>query len=288
VISIVCVYNNKTVLEDWLLQSLQNQTSNYELILVDNTQKEFKSAAQALNWGGQKAKGGYVMFVHQDVDLRSTSWLEDTGKLLDSIPNLGIAGVAGTRRGKTSRMREVVTNIEHGTPPMSIPGTVPLQRPEKVQTLDECLVIIPRPVFHMLQFDEKVCDDWHLYAVDYCLSVVNLGLSVYVIPIFIYHRSTAVSNKSLLQTISSIGSLPAGYYQSLGKLLKKHRSHIKQFYTTTGYWSTSYPLTLQRAAIVGRLILNRLLVLFLGEKTAQRLVSSIKGLFRLSREPFHQ
>jgi hypothetical protein len=50
---------------------LQNQW-NYELILVDKIQNKFKSAAQALNYGGKKAKGEYIMFV-LDVDLSSST-----------------------------------------------------------------------------------------------------------------------------------------------------------------------------------------------------------------------
>jgi hypothetical protein len=117
-----------------------------------------------------------------------------------------------------------------------------------VQTVDECLVIIPRPVFDMLQFDEKVCDDWHLaYAIDYSLSVARLGLGAHVIPASIYHSSTGIPIRNIWQTILSIGILPAGYYQTMRKLLKKHRSHAKQVYTTCGLWSTSYPLILRRA-----------------------------------------
>jgi len=74
VISVVCVYNNKTILEDCLLKSLHVQTTEYESILVDNTEGRFKSASKALNFGAGNAKGKYVMFVHQDVDLCSNSW----------------------------------------------------------------------------------------------------------------------------------------------------------------------------------------------------------------------
>ena len=66
-ISIVCVYNNKEILNKYLIKSLESQTEDYELILLDNTQNKFNSAAKALNNGGRKAKGDYIMFVHQDV-----------------------------------------------------------------------------------------------------------------------------------------------------------------------------------------------------------------------------
>lgn len=55
--SIVCVYNNKEILRKYLLKSLKKQTESYELILIDNTNKQFSSVAEGLNAGGKKSKG---------------------------------------------------------------------------------------------------------------------------------------------------------------------------------------------------------------------------------------
>ena len=229
-ISIVCVYNDGKILNDYLLKSLKNQTVDYELITVDNTEGKYKSAAEALNRGGRRAKGKYIMFVHQDVDLTSNSWLKEVEKMLDSLQDLGIAGVAGKKDE-----RGVMTVIKHGNPPEPA-GSITIKKPEEVQTLDECLTIVPKPVFDVLQFDEKVCDNWHLYAVDYCLSVKKLGFDVYAIPMFVYHRSAAYS-------------FSEKYYLTLEKVLKKHKKHYKQIYTTMGDWSTLYPLNIQRQGI---------------------------------------
>ena len=241
-ISVVCVYNNEKTLNDYLLKSLKNQTVDYELIALDNTEGKYKSAAEALNHGGRSAKGRYIMFVHQDVDLSSNSWLEEVEKMLESVPNLGIAGVAG----KSENEIGVITNIKDGIPP-KLAGKIQIKIPTKVQTLDECLIIVPKSVFDMLQFDEKVCDDWHLYGVDYCLDAKKMGFEVYVIPMYIYHLSTvAATKKSRLQVISALGSLPSGYYKTLKKLLNKHKGRSKRIYTTCGNWNTSYPLIFQR------------------------------------------
>lgn len=258
-ISVICVYNDKKILDEWLLKSLKNQTVQFELITIDNTQGMFKSAAGALNYGGKEAKGKYIMFVHQDVDLTSNSWLEDAEKILESIPDLGIAGVAGMSEEYHPFGSRWRTIIQHGDPPQMVSPMLskPIQNPERVQTLDECLVIIPKSVFNVLTFDEKVCDDWHLYAVDYCLSVKKLGLGIYAIPIFIYHRSMGVHTFLGSQPIPIY---PRGYYQTLEKVLKKHKNYFKRIYTTTGFWSTSYPLILQRIiqATKGVLISKRL------------------------------
>ena len=59
-----------------LLKSLQNQDADYELILVDNTNNRFKSAAEALNDGAKKSSGDFLMFVHQDVEIYDKYFLK--------------------------------------------------------------------------------------------------------------------------------------------------------------------------------------------------------------------
>ena len=65
-ISVICIYNSRELLEKYLLKSLNIQNMDYEQILVDNSSKKFASAAEALNYGGKKASGQYLICVHQD------------------------------------------------------------------------------------------------------------------------------------------------------------------------------------------------------------------------------
>lgn len=232
-ISIVCVYNNEEIFKNYILKSLRNQDSEFELIKINNTKGNFKSAAEALNYGAENAKGKYIMFVHQDVDLSSKEWLIEAENWLDSIPNLGIAGVAAMSEVGSSnqeRGRNVITN---GNPPNIWHGGNPIKEPEPVQTLDECLIIIPKHVFNILQFDEKTCDDWHLYATDYCLSIKRYEYDAFVIPMFIHHRSAGAS-------------FSEKYYITLKKVMKKHEKSHKWIYTTMGDWNTYLPLNLQK------------------------------------------
>jgi len=48
-ISVVCVYNNREMLERRLLNSLEQQSALCELIVVDNRDGAFAGAAKALN-----------------------------------------------------------------------------------------------------------------------------------------------------------------------------------------------------------------------------------------------
>jgi len=223
--SVVCVYNNWAVFNKYLLPSLESQSVEYELIAIDNSQNSYRSAAQALNIGGGRAKGKYIMFAHQDVLFLSRQLLEEVEKTLDSIPNLGIAGAAGKRDSEG-----ILTSITNGDP-TKLPGGskgVRITEPAKVQTVDECLIIVPRSVFSQLAFDEQACSNWHLYAVDYSLSLRDFGLDAYALPLEVHHKSIG-------------SSISSEYYHSLSKVLRKHRKNYRWVYTTMGDWRTGYP-----------------------------------------------
>jgi len=257
-ISVVCVYNDEQTLQDCLLQCLRSQTASCELIALDNTESRFRSAAEALNYGGGRAHGKYVMFVHQDVSLNGDTWMRDAENVLDSLPELGVAGIAGKRK-----KNEWLSNSKHGTPPRPA-GSETLGAPVVVQTVDECLVVVPREVFDVLKFDEAVCDGWHLYAVDYCLSSASIGLKTYVLPLPVYHSSEGavdVPTHLLDQLTANIpashrGNLSPDYYKTLKKLLKKHRNQTPRVYTTFRDWTTAYPIIVQRVAFVVVQIVN--------------------------------
>jgi len=244
VISIICVYNNKQTLERFLLKSLQIQENDFQLILVDNTQNKFSSAAQALNHGASKAHGDYFMFAHQDMLFTYPQWLEEVENTLKSSNNVGMAGVAGKIH------RNQVSNMTHDEPPV-LSGNYPISKPQKVQTLDECLFIIPQKVFKEHQFDELTCDNWHLYAVDYCLTILADNLDVYVIPEYCYHHSTGYA-------------FGDEYYSTLKKIINKHKENYNWIYTTNGNWHTYCPMVLQK-------IYNRLIYYFVKFRRSQNL-----------------
>lgn len=232
-ISIVCVYNDKEVLENNLLSSLVCQTADHEIILVDNREHQFSSATKALNHGGRKANSKYIVFSHQDIYLPSSHWLEDTEFYLESIPKLGIAGVAGMISGGRCNKERGRNIIMHGKSLESWSWGRTIVKPEPVQTLDECLFIIPKRIFDIHPLDEETSVYWDLYAVDYCLSILEeMNLFAYVLPVMVYHMS--------------LGHITEEYFLTLSKILKKHRKFCKRINTTTGSWNTTYPLNLQR------------------------------------------
>lgn len=226
-ISIICVYNDRDVLENHLLKSLEKQTIEYELILLDNTLNKFNSSAEALNYGGRKAKGQYLMFIHQDFEFCFNTALIEILNTLKTLENIGIAGVAG------KYSRNCVSNIYEGQPPVRA-GQIHITDPVEVQIIDECVIIIPKKIFEKLQFDEVTCDNWHLYAHDYCLAAKRAGYKVYVLPIAGYHASDGNSFNS------------KAYYPTLKKFIEKYKNDYKWINTTAaGSWATFYPLSIQ-------------------------------------------
>ena len=248
--SIVCVYNNKRIFDGLLFNSLNNQAASYELIRIENANGVFKSAAQALNYGGNMASGKYIMFVHQDVSLESTTWLEEAEKVLDSLTNIGIAGIAGMSTDANSNHARGRNIISHGPDRRKWEAGHFIGSPEIVQTLDCCLLIIPKGVFDSLKFDESTCDDWHLYGEDYCLSSTLKGLNSYVLPLSIYHASMGVRSLNRLKILLQLGANPKEYYRTLKKVIKKHRQDYKYIYTSGGEWNTYQPLIWQRIIMI--------------------------------------
>ncbi len=206
--SVVCVYNNEEGFNNYLLKSLGGQTAKFELIKIDNRRGVFKSASKGLNYGGEKAKGRYILFVHQDVVFHSKFWLEDVEKMLGNIPSLGIAGCSG--KMDNGEKRGFIKDRHH------LWGE-PFSKPEEVQTLDEAVLIIPKVVFDRLKFDEKL-EGWHAYGVDYCLMVRERGLKAYAIPAFIYHYSPGLNYSGLLRAHK--------------KVWVKHRKNFPCIFTT--------------------------------------------------------
>jgi len=218
-ISVVCVFNDESILNNVLLKSLKKQTAEFELITLDNRNNRFQSAAEALNYGGSKATGDYIMFIHQDMWLFSETCLDEIEKDLKSLSDVGIAGVAGVK-DSTSRH---INNLKWAFEDFGVLQRLGGHRSKKIEevlTLDECVLIVPKPLFKKLKFDEKTFDGWDCYGTDYCLSVRQLGYKSYVLPAYSSHCCLRASYKrwefkGLLKYQSRIYSKHKHNYQSI-------------------------------------------------------------------------
>lgn len=223
--SVICVYHDETILRENLLKGLREQTKEFELILLDNRKGTFKSGSEALNYGGNKAKGKYLIFLHSDVVLRGKHWLDSATAFLQKVPKLGCAGSVGAREGVQYPHSGIVGFIKDGR--SGLRGE-PLGKPELVQTLDECLLIVPRRLFSKLKFDEETFKSWHCYGADYCLNAKRIhGLDTYVLPLLIEHNTSGFA--------TGLGNLA----KDREKLFHKHKDRFKQIALTTGFIDAS-------------------------------------------------
>lgn len=217
-ISIISVYNNYNTLKEMLLKSLEKQTIDFELILLDNSNNRYSSAAKALNEGIKKAKGEIIVIVHQDVEFKKQQ-LDKMIKYLEKLGDNVIVGAAGRKDSEG-----VITNIKHGTD-KKFAGKIRVIEPIEVQTLDEVCIASTKNVFNKILFDEQTCDNWHLYGVDLCLMGKSKEIKSYVIPLDLYHKSKGAVNNL--------------YYDSLLKVSKKHKENYTYIYTSCSVINTN-------------------------------------------------
>lgn len=204
-ISIVCVYNNDYILKKNLLKSLKNQKTEYEIILVNNTTKKFKSASEALNYAGNLANKEFLLFIHQDVCLIGNDWLEKCENLIKKN-EYAIYGICGWT--KYGRIYNSGIDSKQANPSDIV----------EVLTIDEQLLIVPFRIFKKFKFDEDF-DDWHCYIADYCLNLKRSIINSYVLGLPILHNSPKTNRK--------IDKLRMEQY----KLLKKYQNEHNVIFT---------------------------------------------------------
>jgi hypothetical protein len=236
-ISIICVANDRAILENNLLASLKTQDVDFELLIVDNTIGQFSSIPKALNNAALRANGEYVMFVHQDVYLLGKSWLKQAEETCRSLGEIGAFGVAGV-----SEIGEYLGFIiDRGR----FWGT-PQKLPIAASTLDECLLLLSRDTFQRNKFDEDFA--FHSYGADICLRLKAQGMGVIVIPYPICHNSATTP-------ILDAGSLE----KDDSMLHGKHQNSFPVIRKTTGkVYSRVSPLTVSSKSSKHSFLLKRI------------------------------
>lgn len=212
-ISIICVYNNKQQLEECLLRSLKSQDVEYELILVDGSCGKYKSCAEALNSGVKKSNGDILVFAHQDVFLKSKEGLKEFTRFIDNEQIGTIVGCAGA----IEKERENKGNYTSG---LVVDSSLlnQINDPIQVSCIDECFFGMKRITYDTHHFNESICDNWHLYAVEQCLYHRMNGGIVYVFPLQIHHLSN--------------GKISLKYMDSLVRMSEYYHKHFDYIWTT--------------------------------------------------------
>lgn len=241
-ISVICVYNDKNSFETQLCASLKIQNVEYELVALDNTNNRFKSAAAALNYGSSIATGNVFIYAHQDIFLKGENELRRFADAIENVPNGTVVGTQGVK--EPSRL--YYSNITAGNTYISDINREFEDGYYQVSCVDEGFFGMKKETWTLLNFNETLCDNWHLYCVEMCLHTRKLGNKVYVYPIQLHHFS--------------MGTISLDYMRNLKQLCKFYRKDFKYIWTTCYKVRTNaiYINTLVSLWHLNRLIRNKL------------------------------
>lgn len=213
-IAVICVYNDIKAYEEMLCASLKNQNISFELIGIDNRKNKFISAAKALNYGAKKSNADVLIFSHQDIYLKDNNSLKRMAKAILKCPIGTIVGTQGVR----DKNKKYYSNITAGSEYITEYNYDYKDKLYEVSCVDEGFFGMRRETWEQHNFDEKLCDNWHLYCVEACLWARKNGHKVYVCMIQLHHFS--------------MGRITIGYMDNLRKLCKVYRKDFKYIWTT--------------------------------------------------------
>ena len=221
-ISIICVYNKLDQYENQLLKSVKMQQGKIEIIPIDNSCNTFHSAAEALNYGAEKAEGDIFIFAHQDIVFKQPNELNEFAKMIEKNEIGTIVGAAGV----VEKQKKCYTNITSGNKvSLKKDGTIE-KKLYDVASVDECLFGMKKQTWKMFRFNECLCDNWHLYAVEMCLRARKNGKRVYVYPSYVHHFSP--------------GRISRGYMKGLIRIADHYRKDFCYIWTTCYKVSSSW------------------------------------------------
>lgn len=231
-VSVICCYTSDEKLK-YLTDSLDKQSISVERILIDNSKGRFSSAAAALNYGASLSKGTLLLFCHQDIRFKHENSLLELIERCNILEDGDVGGVAGSKKGRTFTMITHGQAEEHYSETTMFNGDF-----AKVETVDECVIILPRTTWNAHHYDETTCDGWHFYGVEQSLNALMHGHNVYSFLADVNH-------------LSSRGTVDKNYFRALRRVFEAYSGKVSYISTTVGYWPLS---GLERAIVRRRLI----------------------------------
>ena len=218
-IAIFTIVNKEEVFRGFV-DSLETQKNvSFELFPIMNCHGEYSSARHAYNEAATGKDFKYYVFSHPDIRFLDENALSDIIGYIDSLGSFGVAGVAGAVR--ENRGRKILTTILQGADKQSFGEQV--NKPEQVQTLDECMFFVDKDYFNQHPFSDT--EGWHLYSVEYCLDAEGNQMKNYVVPSRIWHLSAG-------------SSLDEKYMSQLEKLISDYQDRYEVICTTVKAWPT--------------------------------------------------
>ena len=213
-ITVICVYNNEEIYLSQLKKTLDHQNCEFELKAIDNRYKKFSSASAALNDAARNSKGDILIFAHQDIYLKNKNVIEEFANQINKTKVGDIVGTQGVRE----KSKKYYSNLTAGETIDKNENHYFENKLYEVSCVDEGMFGMKRETWINHNFDENVCDNWHLYCVEQCLYARSQEHKVYVYPSQIHH--------------SSYGHISISYMKTLEHLCYIYKNDFKYIWTT--------------------------------------------------------
>lgn len=196
-VTIICCYNDEVQYAEFR-ESLSRQNEDYVLIGLDNVSGKFSACSVAFNSVISNVETKYVIFSHQDIVLRETNALKKFLNYLKDVNTYDIVGVAGV----VGNCKYVYTNITDEQE--AYMGRMRIEGIKEMDTIDECFFGGTTKNFQEYPFDEKLCNNWHLYAVERCLNARINGNHAYACDVSLVHKSRGKLNRAFIRNFCNI------------------------------------------------------------------------------------
>lgn len=167
------------------------QEQSWEFIHIPDA----TSLCEGYNRGFAQARGQYLVFSHDDIEILNEDFAEVVVQALQQADIVGVAGTtqlpgpAWSRSLPQTRAGQVAHPRHDGRVQLEIYG-VHQALATGMQAVDGVLICVRRAVFEQVSFDEKTFDGFHLYDVDFCFAAYKAGFRLAVSNrIFLVHAS---------------------------------------------------------------------------------------------------
>lgn len=210
--TLVCCYNKPEIYEQ-MAEDVGRQSEQIEMIAIDNRENKFSSNAEAYNSVLGEISTEYVIFLHQDILFNDETTIE---RFIDDCKNVGafdIVGVVGKKRGCPYGLGNIIGGLNKKR---AVKGEI--FGMQNCDTVDECFFGGRTECFKKFPFSEKLCNGWHLYAIERCIAALVRGDKVYV------------SNSNLIHI--SGGKTDHSYNLMLYRISKHYSGEIDYIATT--------------------------------------------------------
>lgn len=187
-ISIIICSRTHDILNELRQNIAETIGCDYELVVIDNSENRY-SIFEAYNEGIRRANGEILCFMHNDVLFHSTGWGNAIINHFKEDDQIGLVGFAGTHFLPDTPMYWYSSPFVSQRNLNNDQGCVEEHFHEdwfgerniiEVVAVDGFCFFARKNLFGGITFDEETYKGFHLYDMDICMQVIQLGYKVCV------------------------------------------------------------------------------------------------------------